>query len=132
MPRMMPTPPPPRTPPGATVRAALGDGAVEFSARLLMPAPGVSSWTDLPSPRSWFITHGFGHPAAGTYTEVVIDADAAQLPEHVLDAVVRAVAVELYERHWSFHYRPDEYADAIEQHGIARRERVLVEGVEVL
>jgi hypothetical protein len=82
---------------------------------------------------SWFITHGFGKPAAGTYTEVAFLPEITETePERVLDEVVRAVAVELYGTAWAFHYRPDQYADAIGRFPeMRRRERVLVTAVEV-
>ena len=82
---------------------------------------------------SWFITHGFGKPAAGTYTEVAFtpEVQAAGHPEHVLDAAVRRVAVELYGTAWAFHYRPQERADAIERWSLRRRERVVITELEV-
>lgn len=126
------TPTPPRSPRAVTVLAPLGSGFVEFSVRLQLP--GAATSPD-PHASSWFVTHGLGRPAGGTYTEVQIEPDAgpnaAPLPEHVVDAVVRQVAVELYSDRWAFLYRPDQYADAIRRHGMARREVVVVEGIEV-
>jgi hypothetical protein len=88
-------------------------------------------------PGSWFLTHGLGKPAALTYTEVafsaeaLIDPDGKPWPEHVLDRAVLEVAGQLYGRAYAFHYRPDQYADAIERHGLRRRERVIVTSIEV-
>ncbi len=115
-----------------TLLAPLRDGYVEYAARL-QPAGEVASSLP-PHPSSWFITHALGGPANGTYTEVMIEpdaGDAAPLPEHIVDAVVRHLATELYGRAWAFHYRPEQYADSIARHGTIRRERVLVEGIEV-
>lgn len=52
-------------------------------------------------------------------------------PERVLDEAVRAVALELYGQAWAFHYPPDQYADAIERHGVKRRERVAITALAV-
>lgn len=85
---------------------------------------------------SWFITHGFGKPAAGTYTEVAlgdnarIDPEGQPWPEHVIDQAVREVAGQLYGTAWAFHYRPDQAADAIYSYGIRRRERVIITSIE--
>jgi hypothetical protein len=82
-------------------------------------------------PGSWFITFGLGKPAAGTYTEVVLAPAVNDQPEHVVDEAVRSVARDLYGTAWAFHYRPDQYADAIERHGMKRRERVAITELEV-
>lgn len=88
-------------------------------------------------PGSWYITHGLGKPAAGTFTEVafgdnaLIDADGQPWPEWVLDAAVRHVAGQLYGDRWAFQYRPDQYEPSIERHGMRRRERVVITNVEV-
>ena len=119
-----------------TLLAPLRDGHVEYAARL-QPAGEVASSLP-PHPSSWFITHALGGPANGTYTEVsFVEVDLAPLVasplyvESILDAVVRHLATELYGRAWAFHYRPEQYADSIARHGTIRRERVLVEGIEV-
>ena len=86
---------------------------------------------------SWSITFGFGKPAERTYTEVAFTRDARfgaafdQLPERVLEEVVRRVAVDLYGTAWAFTYRPDQYAEAIARWGLRRRERVVVTSIEV-
>jgi hypothetical protein len=84
---------------------------------------------------SWFITHGLGGPAEGTFTEVAFDGETTETPlpvtEAVLEAITRTVAVQLYGRAWAFVYRPDQYASSIERHGMRRRERVVVSGIEV-
>jgi hypothetical protein len=127
---MSPTPPPVRAPRAVTLYAPFGRRIVEYAARL-QPAGEVASSLP-PHPSSWFVTHAFGTPAGGTYTEVLINDDSsAAAVESVLDAIVRHLAEELYPRLWAFHYRPDQYADSIERHGLIRRERVLVEGIEV-
>lgn len=82
-------------------------------------------------PGSWFITFGFGKPAQNTYTEVVLAPEVRDMPEHVVDEAVRAVARELYGTAWAFHYRPEQYADAIERYGVKRRERVAITVLEV-
>lgn len=88
-------------------------------------------------PGSWYITHGLGKPAQGTYTEVafgdnaLIDPDGQPWPEVVLDAAVRTVAIQLYGTSWAFQYRPDQYAVAIGEHGLRRRERVTITNLEV-
>lgn len=104
---------------------------VGYDARLV---PGVDEHAaDLPG--SWFITHGFGKPAARTYTEVAFDpaadGDGEALPERVAEEVTRRVAADLYGTAWAFVYRPDQYADAIGRFGLRRRERVFVTSVEV-
>lgn len=88
-------------------------------------------------PGSWFITHGLGKPAQGTYTEVAFapsaltDPDGEPWPEHVLDAAVREVAGQLYGTAWAFQYRPEQYADAIGRHALRRRERVVITDLEL-
>lgn len=85
---------------------------------------------------SWFITHGLGKPAAGTYTEVAIgdnariDPEGQPWPEAILDAAVIQVAEQLYGRAWAFHYRPEQAQDAIYRHGMRRRERVIITSLE--
>jgi hypothetical protein len=103
----------------------------DYTARLSESRP----MHERPDPSSWFVTFGFGKPAQGTYAEVAfdlqVDEEGEELPEHVLDAVVRRVAVDLYGTAWAFHYRPDEYASAIERWNLRLRERVVVSTVEV-
>jgi hypothetical protein len=97
---------------------------------------------DRPAPGSWFITHGLGEPAAGTYTEVafapgvlervvLVGEQAYAVGKRLLEEVVRQVAVALYGTAWAFTYRPDQYEDAIARHGLRRRERVIVTSIEV-
>lgn len=104
---------------------------VEFDARL-RPAGYPLKPDDPPAPSSWFITHGLGGPAEGTFTEVEFDAGEPVNLEHIIEPVVREVAVQLYGTAWAFTYRPTEFADAIARHGLRRRERVVVAGIEVL
>lgn len=81
---------------------------------------------------SWFITHGIGTPAGGTFTEVAIDpavlGDAPRdIARAALEQTVRELAVQLYGDSWAFTYDP--------QHPPAepnRRELVVVTWVEVL
>jgi hypothetical protein len=89
---------------------------------------------------SWFITHGLGKPAEGTFTEVAFADDVLELlaelhDEHavevVLDATVRMVAVQLYGQAWAFLYRPEQRDEALTRHGMRRREVVLVSALEV-
>jgi len=82
---------------------------------------------------SWFITFGLGRPAASTYTEVVLAPSVreADLPEAVLEVVVRGVAAELYGSAYAFMYRPEQYESAIGRFSMRRRERVAVIAVEV-
>lgn len=117
----------------STVLARHGAFMLEADAKL---APHAD--VDVPDgARSWFITHGLGKPAGGTFTEVVIDGtpeddDGAPLPVEVVEQLVREIAVQLYGTAWAFTYRPDQYADAIGRHGMRRRELVLVDALEVL
>jgi hypothetical protein len=76
-------------------------------------------------PGSWFITHPLGGPAGDTYTEVVIH-QGERYPESMRDDAVRFVATELYGSRWAFHYRPEQFDDAIGRYGLRRRERVFV------
>lgn len=102
-----------------------------------------------PAPRagSWFITHPLGRPAGNTYTEVsftptVLAAlhglpldpqlDLAAYVRAILDAVVRAVAVELYGTAWAFTYGPEHPPQSLARREAGRRELVTVEVVEVL
>jgi len=118
-----PTPPPVRTEP-----------EFDYTARLAERRP----MHDRPDATSWFVTFGFGKPAASTYTEVAF-ADTAladedehfQHPEHVLDAVVRRVAADLYGQAWAFHYRPEQYDEAIGRYPVRLREKVVVSSIEV-
>lgn len=117
-----------------TLPAGRPEATIDLHARLAI----VGDLDESPlMPGSWFITHGIGKPAEGTFTEVAFthdalrDADGVEHPEHVLDAVVRLVAGQLYGTAWAFHYRPDQYADSIERWSMRRRERVLVTSVEV-
>jgi hypothetical protein len=100
---------------------------VGYAARLVpLPREGAA-----PDPSSWFITHPLGGPAGGTYTEVVIEAGPEPAPEHVVDEVVRRIARDLYGDRWAAHYAPTEYAHVVKRYGMRRRERVLVQGIEV-
>jgi hypothetical protein len=109
----------------------LDTATIHHEARLLPFTDGAEHAAVQPG--SWFITHPLGKPAGNTYTEVIITpaVQAEEHPEHVIDAVVRRVADELYGRAWAFHYRPEQYADSIERWGMTRRERVAVTSVEV-
>jgi hypothetical protein len=80
---------------------------------------------------SWWITHGLGGPAAGSFTEVGFSHEAGEMPEEILDWVVRRVANDLYWNRWAFIYPPDEYEDAIAPYSMWRREFVRVLTVEV-
>jgi hypothetical protein len=86
-------------------------------------------------PGSWFITHGIGGPAAGTYTEVsfgdnaLIDPDGQPWPEEVLTEAVREVAGLLYGTAYAFTYRPGRHTFL--DNGARRRERVAITAVEV-
>jgi len=89
---------------------------------------------------SWFITFGFGKPAAGMFTEVAFDRGAVDpLQTHlepeviasVLDLVARGVAAELYGEVWAFHYAPNYYESAVARYELRRRELVTVTAVEV-
>ena len=91
-------------------------------------------------PTSWFITHGLGKPAEGTFTEVAFADDVLALlaelhdeqrVEIVLEAAARVVAVQLYGQAWAFLYRPDQRDEALTRHGLRRREVVLVSALEV-
>lgn len=120
-----PTPPPVRPEP-----------VIDYAAKLAERRP----MHDRPNLSSWFVTFGFGKPAENTYTEVRFTDEALGRvegttndthPEHVLDAVVRRVAVDLYGTAWAFHYRPAEFPSAIEQYGVRLREVVEVSSIEV-
>lgn len=86
------------------------------------PVPG-------PDPSSWFVTHGLGGPAAGTYTEVVIDD--TRHPDAVVEEAVRLVAAGLYGDTYASVYHPMWYVTAIKRHDLWRREVVVVEAIEV-
>lgn len=83
-------------------------------------------------PGSWFITHGLGTPAAGTYTEV---AFPSQLPYRadpvVAEEAVRQIADQLYGNRWAFIYPPEGRQDAIDRWKLKRRERVVVTEIRV-
>lgn len=84
----------------------------------------------------WYITFGLGTAAGKTFTRVQFaddftDADGAPYPEHVLHAVVRQVAAELYGTAWAFNYRPDEYQGAIGRFDMRIREHVDITELEV-
>jgi len=100
--------------------------------RLVLPSRSVDS----PEPvdlNAWTITHPLGTVAGGTHSEVAfVDDTFAEQPEHVLDDLVRQVAVEVYgPGRWAFHYRPGQYADAVLAYGSILRERVEVSSIEV-
>lgn len=109
---------------------------VDVAARLVLdPEPEVPL-----DPTSWFITHGIGGPAAGTFTEVAIAEDVLELllelhdrdvVVELLERAVRHVAGQLYGTAYAFTYRPGQYADAIARHGMRRREVVVVSALEV-
>lgn len=109
----------------------IGDCAI----RLVLPLRSVDS----PDPvdlNAWTITHPLGSVAGGTHTEVVFvdETPTAPLPvaEHVLDAIVRQIAGEVYgPGRWAFHYRPDQYAGSVLAHGSFLRERVEVSEVNL-
>lgn len=126
------SPTPPAAPPGPV--------EFDYTARLAPLAVLLDENLLDPQPSSWFVTFGFGKPAASTYTEVAFTDDALgriegttndTLPERVLDEVVRTIAADLYGTAWAFHYRPDQYQDAIARHGVRLRERVVVSSIEV-
>lgn len=104
------------------------DSTVRFDAKL---DPLASTNIE---PRSWFITHALGGPAAGMFTEVRFgfpkDVD---VPEPVLDDIVRKVAHDLYGNKWAFHYRPDQYETSIQtdRWELTRREVVVVTDIEM-
>jgi hypothetical protein len=105
---------------------------VVYDARLVQTMPAV---TDRPD--AWFITHPLGGPAAGTYTEVVIEPNpdgtpsaGAPLPAHIVEHVVCLVALELYGNAWAFVYPPEQRDRGTLR--ARRRECVVVEGIEVL
>lgn len=109
----------------------------DYTAKLVSHRPHADH---RPDPTSWFVTFGFGKPAENTYTEVRLDPGAvdplqthldAHAIERVLDDLVRSVAVALYGQAWAFHYRPAEYATAIERYSIRLREVVEVSSIEV-
>lgn len=87
-------------------------------------------------PSSWFITHGLGTPAAGSFTEVVVP-DFTDSGERVSrgdqSEIVRQVADQLYGSRWAFHYPPEKYETSIQTDywSLWRRERVVVTGIEV-
>ena len=82
-------------------------------------------------PNSWFITFGLGGPAEGSFTEVTFGpGEPADLTD-IIDQVVRQVAFDTYGTAWAFHYSPDQYDSAIERWSLWRRERIVVEGIEV-
>lgn len=86
---------------------------------------------------SWFITHGFGGPAERTYTEVsfapeaLTDTDGRPLPSEVLIEAVRSVAQDLYRDAYAFIYPPEQALEAVQMHGLRRRERVHVSHIDV-
>lgn len=107
--------------------------ALDFTARLDLDAD------DDVTPSSWFITHGSGKPAQGTYTEVRFGPDAlAELlvlpyplePGPVLEQLVREVAVQLYGTAYAFTYPPEQRDDAIDRWALRRREVVVVHDLE--
>jgi hypothetical protein len=98
---------------------------MDFTSRLVAEVSTVAANV----PGSWFITHGLGTPAAGTYTEVAFAPEVLQQPEATeaaLEQITRQVARALYGNAWAFTYRPDQWHEAIERHGMRRRERVVV------
>lgn len=102
---------------------------VHYEARLVPFADGAEHAAVQPG--SWFITFGFGKPAASTYTEVVLAPAVLDQPDAVVEEAVRGVARDLYGTAWAFTYRPEQYADAVERHGVRRRERVAITELEV-
>ena len=95
---------------------------------------------------SWYVTHPLGKPAGGTYSELGFTqsaVDSVTFSDHVaprgalearavFDELVRRIVVDLYGTAWAFHYPPDKFADAIERHGMRRRELVIVTYVDVI
>jgi hypothetical protein len=104
--------------------------------RLVLPLRRVDAPNEAVDANAWAITHPLGGIAGGTYTEVafVDETPDAPLPvaEHVLDSIVRQLAVEVYgPGRWAFHYRPDQVPASVLAHGILLRERVEVSEVEL-
>lgn len=109
-----------------------------FGARLVLPLRNLDDGLASCDLNAWTITHALGSPAGGTHSEVafVDDSLASAVPtgeyvEGIADAIVRAVADELYARRWAFHYRPEQYAESVLRYGSLLRERIEVSGVEV-
>jgi hypothetical protein len=95
---------------------------------------------------SWYVTHPLGKPAGGTYSELAFTQaalDSVTYSDHVaprgrlearavFDELVRRIVVDLYGSAWAFTYPPEQFADAIERHGMRRRELVIVTYVDVI
>jgi hypothetical protein len=78
------------------------------------------------------ITHPLGMPAGGTHTEVAfVDDTSTELPERLVDDLVRQIGNRMYPGSWAFHYRPNRVPDAVLQYGSLLRERIEVSAVEV-
>lgn len=110
------------TAPTINVRARL-------TPRADVPWPGGMS-----AAHSWYITHGLGTPAAGTFTEVVMPdftPDGEPLSDAAKEAAVRQIAASLYGTAYAFIYRPDQAQRAVHAHGLVGREHVVVSAVEV-
>jgi len=86
----------------------------------------------------WYVTHGLGTPAGGTYTEVAFARHTplatgippAEQSREVLEQVVRSSIRELYGNRWAFHYPPEEYGEAIGRWQLSLRERLVVTHIE--
>jgi hypothetical protein len=95
--------------------------------RLVLTAPGQAT-----DEGAWAITHPLGMPAGGTHTEVAfVDDTSTELPERLVDDLVRQIGNRMYPGSWAFHYRPNRVPDAVLQYGSLLRERIEVSAVEV-
>lgn len=98
---------------------------INFEAKLLISG----QYSLRNSVESWYVTHGLGTPAAGTYTEVRVEQSGAS-PEEV-ESVVRQVINDLYGSHWAFIYPPADYERCIGRFGMKLRERVLITRITI-
>lgn len=107
---------------------------INWTARLAVTVPTV----DVDEAQLWYVTHGLGSIAAGTYTEVAFatavpradQTPPAGQPPALHREVVRRVARELYGERWSNLYPPEEYVDAVARWDMRLRERIVVTDLE--
>lgn len=107
---------------------------INWTARLAVTVPEV----EVDEGQLWYVTHGLGSVAAGTYSEVAFatavpragQTPPAEHPPTVQRDVVHRVARELYGERWSNLYPPDEYDAAVARWDMQLRERIVVTDLE--
>ena len=76
--------------------------------------------------QTWFVTFGLGGPHGKQYSQIQIEVPEGT-DEHIVDQSIRDAIVASYGTAWAFHYRPDQFDDAIGRYNLKMRELLKAE-----